>query len=245
MLVDAWLSCAAARHPGRPAVNALTYAALDEAATTAAHALHARGVRRGDRVGVALPPGEEFVVALHGAHRLGAAVVPLDLRLSAAELDRQSSTCATVVDARLEPAAGASPDLQATHDLDAPAAVIHTSGTSGAPKAVELTFGNFLWSALGSATAVGLDPEERWLCALPLSHVGGLSIVIRSAIYATTAMVHDRFDAERVRAELIRPNGPTIVSVVPTTLRRLLDAGLQDPPALRWALTGGGPIPRA
>src|SRR4029077_8737966 len=84
-----------------------------------------------------------------------------------------------------------------THDLDAPAAVIHTSGTSAEPKAVTLTFGNILWSALGSAVALGAPPHERWLCALPLAHVGGLSILIRSAIYATTAVVHERFDADR------------------------------------------------
>ena len=88
--------------------------------------------------------------------------------------------------------------LRDRHDLDAPAIVVHTSGTSGTPKAVELTYGNWLWSALGSAVALGLDPAERWLCALPLSHVGGLSIVMRSAIYATTAIVHERFDTDRV-----------------------------------------------
>ncbi len=75
---------------------------------------------------------------------------------------------------------------RARHDLDATAVVIHTSGTTAAPRPVELTYGNLLWSALGSAVALGLDPEERWLCALPLSHVGGLSILLRSAIYATT-----------------------------------------------------------
>ena len=48
---------------------------------------------------------------------------------------------------------------------------------------MELSYGNLLWSALGSAVALGSGPEDRWLCALPLSHVGGLSILIRSAIY--------------------------------------------------------------
>src|SRR4029077_5161339 len=51
------------------------------------------------------------------------------------------------------------------HDLDAVAAVIHTSGTTSAPRPVELTYGNFLWSALGSAAALDRDPDERWLCA--------------------------------------------------------------------------------
>ena len=123
--------------------------------------------------------------------------------------------------------------------------MVHTSGTSGTPKAVELTYGNWLWSALGSAVALGLDPAERWLCALPLSHVGGLSIVMRWAIYATTAIVHERFDTDRVLDALMDEDGPTIVSLVPTTLQRLLDAGLREPPALRWALLGGAPATTA
>ena len=117
-----------------------------------------------------------------------------------------------------------------------------SSDLSGAPKPVELTYGNWLWSALGSAVALGLDPHERWLSALPLSHVGGLSIVLRSAIGATTAVVHAGFDTERVLYELMRPDGATVVSLVPTTLQRLLDAGLRRPPGLRWALLGGAPI---
>ena len=131
-----------------------------------------------------------------------------------------------------------------THDLDATAVVVFTSGTTSAARPVELTYGNWLWSALGSAVALGLDPDERWLCTLPLSHVGGLSILLRSAIYATTAVVHDGFDAGAVVAELTR-GAATLVSVVPTTLARLLDAGLRDPRALRAALVGGGPIPPA
>jgi O-succinylbenzoic acid--CoA ligase len=122
--------------------------------------------------------------------------------------------------------------------------VIHTSGTSSAPKPIELTYGNLLWSALGSAVALGLDPDERWLCALPLSHVGGLSILVRSAIYGTTAVVHERFDTERV-LEALQEQGITLVSLVATTLARLLAAGLEHPPALRCALTGGGPMPAA
>jgi o-succinylbenzoate---CoA ligase len=93
--------------------------------------------------------------------------------------------------------------------------------------------------------ALGRDPAELWLCALPLAHVGGLSIVLRSAIYGTSALVHERFETERVLAALMAPAGATVVSLVPTTLQRLLDAGLRDPPALRWALLGGAPAPPA
>ena len=82
------------------------------------------------------------------------------------------------------------------HDLDATALVVRTSGTSGQPKQVALTYGNFLWSAIGSAVALGLT-ARAWLCTMPLVHVGGLGIVMRGAIYGTTAVVHERFDSRR------------------------------------------------
>ncbi|HEX4837780.1 MAG TPA: AMP-binding protein [Solirubrobacteraceae bacterium] len=148
---------------------------------------------------------------------------------------------------RAEPLDSSEPEAfaaGAVHDLDAVCAVIHTSGTTSAPRPVELTYGNFLWSALGSAVALGVAPDERWLCALPLSHVGGLSILVRSAIYAKTAVVHERFRTGSVLAAL-REQQITLVSLVSTTLARLLDAGLRDPPRLRCALTGGGPVPAA
>lgn len=246
MLVDAWLPRAAAARPDGAALGGLTYAALDAAAVAAARRLAARGGRAGARVGLALPAGEAFAVALHACLRLGAVAVPLDLRLPPEERARRASGCAVVVDAPLDDGEGGERlALPAQHDLGAPAIVVFTSGSSGAPKPVELTYGNWLWSALGSAVALGCPPDERWLCALPLTHVGGLSVLLRSVIAATAAIVHERFETARVLAELRRADGPTMVSLVPTTLARLLDAGLREPPALRWALVGGAPIPAA
>ncbi|MDQ6915939.1 MAG: AMP-binding protein, partial [Actinomycetota bacterium] len=193
------------------------------------------------RVGLALPAGRAFAEALHGCWLLGAVAVPLDLRLGEEERSAQSEGCATVLDGPPDLSAPATP-LRTTHDLDAVAAVVHTSGTSGRPTPVELTYGNWLWSAMGSALTLGLDAEERWLCPLPPSHVGGLSIVVRSAIYGTTAVLHERFDADAVAAAL---PSCTLVSLVPTTLARVLDAGMTEPGRLRCALIGGGPVPPA
>jgi O-succinylbenzoic acid--CoA ligase len=243
VVVDSWLERAAAAHPQRAAVNALTYAELLARARAGASALRGRGVGPGDRVALALPPGDELCVALHAVLLAGAVAVPVDGRLEEAERAAVIDG-APVVDAAL-PAAGGAGAERVEHDLDAPAIIVHTSGTSGAPKRVALTYGNWLWSALGSATALGLDPAERWLSAMPLSHVGGLSIVMRSAICAKTAIVHERFETERVLAALRDPSGPTVASLVPTTLARLLDAGLERPPSLRWALVGGAPVPDA
>jgi o-succinylbenzoate---CoA ligase len=243
-VVSYWIDAAAAKHPDRLAIEGperkLTYAELRDAAVAWAGGLH--GARR---VAIALPPGEGFVVALHACLMAGAAVVPIDLRLSDAEQRRRLAGADVILDTplALSGLAGqrASADLMGVRaDMDV--AVMHTSGTTAEPKPVVLSAGNFLASALGSAVALGLDPAERWLCPMPLTHVGGLSIPIRSAIYATTAVLKGRFDSEAVLNELMNPERRiTLVSLVPTMLARLLDAGLERPPTLRWALLGGGP----
>jgi o-succinylbenzoate---CoA ligase len=245
-IVSYWIQVAAARHPDRVAIEGLertlTYAELRDAAVAGAGAL---SVAR--RVAIALPAGEDFVITLHACLVAGAVAVPIDLRLNTAEREQRLSAAELVIDTPLAVSAPvgqpANQHAVADEGIDAEVALMHTSGTTAAPKPVVLTHGNFLASALGSAVALGLDPAERWLCPMPLTHVGGLSIPIRSAIYATTAVLHGRFDTEAVLNELMDPSRRiTLVSLVPTMLARLLDAGLQTPPTLRWALLGGGPI---
>src|SRR5581483_2742991 len=237
--MEHWLIRAAAIHPGREALDGFTYAELHEAALAAAGELVAIGIRPGDPVALALPASAEFAAALHGCFLAGAIAVPIDLRLSPEERRRRIGSALVADEALGGPALDQAQPLRP----DAEATRMHTSGTTAQPRPVELTFGNWQANALGSALALGLDPGERWLCPLPLAHVGGLSILIRSAIYATTAVVHERFETTTVLDLLMEPETRiTLVSLVPTMLARLLDAGLREPPMLRWALLGGGPI---
>ncbi len=241
--MEPWLSTARRRAPQRLALSTsertLSYGQLYELAARAGGELRARGVCTGDRVGVALPAGEAFAAAVHGALLIGAVVMPIDLRLNGAERADRAAGAVSVQ----APLSGAAPVEPVAVELDAPAAIIHTSGTTAAPKPVLLSHRNFLASALGSAVALGLDRDERWLGPMPLVHVGGLSVLIRSAIYGTTAALQERFETESVLASLMDPaQRITLVSLVPTMLARLLSAGLRRPPTLRWALLGGGPI---
>ena len=235
--LEAWLPRAAAAHPDRLAVNRCTYGQLHEDARRAAGGLAAQGVGTGDRVAIALPPGEAFTTLLHAIWGLGAVAVPHDLRLAEHERPPAEHVVAALPD-------GPPRDLRKTVDGDEVALGLQTSGTSGTPKPVAPTFANLHWSALGSAAALGARPDDAWLCTLPLSHVGGLSIVIRSAIQGTRAVVHERFDTDRV-LHALHEDDVTLVSLVPTTLQRLLDAGLKHPPRLRCALLGGAPVPPA
>jgi O-succinylbenzoic acid--CoA ligase len=247
MNLDPWLPRAAALRPDHPAVVDVegaitTYAELDALARDAAAVLAARGIEAGDRVALALPPGVPFLAALHATLALGAAAVPIDRRLKAAEREQHAAGAALVVSEPLRRRGEPDAPTRERLDPDAPATIVHTSGTTATPKPVALTVGNWTWNALGSALALGLDPQDRWLCTLPLSHVGGLAILLRSAIYGTTVVLHERFETTAV-LEAIERDRVTLASLVPTTLDRLLDAGLRAPNPLRVALIGGGPLP--
>ncbi len=249
MLVDGWLTRAAQTRPAHTALQtpagSCSYAQLHDAARSGAGQLRARGAGAGTRVAIALPGGLAFAHALHACLMLGAVAVPVDMRLAAGEREQILDGCEVVLEEPLSIDDGdAPPGAGLVHELDATAVVIHTSGTTAAPRPVELSYANILWSALGSGVALGSDPAERWLCPLPLSHVGGLSILLRSAIFATSAILHDRFEVDRA-LHALREERVTLVSLVATTLSRLLDVGLERPPALRCALTGGGPVPAA
>ena len=248
MVVEGWLVRAATARPDRVAIEtpegSWSYAELLALAHAGAGELAARGARPGERVAIALPPGLAFAQALHACLLMGAVAMPVDVRATAGERARLVRGARLLIDEPLGtgPPGASTGELGRVHDLDATAVVLHTSGTTSEPRPVGLTYGNFLWSALGSAVALGQDSGERWLCTLPLSHVGGLSILMRSCISATTAIVHERFETDRVLHSL-RGGNVTLVSLVATTLARLLDAGLTEPSSLRCALTGGGPVP--
>ncbi|MFL5862932.1 MAG: AMP-binding protein [Solirubrobacteraceae bacterium] len=244
--MEPWLARAARIHGDRSALisadgDHATYGQLYDRAGAVAAALLARGVAPGQRVALALP-SEELVVALHACLLIGAVAVPIDLRLTETERAHRIAHAELVLEALPQGAGPARPEPRPI-EPDASATLMFTSGTTAGPKPVALTYDNWLWNAVGSALALGLDPAERWLCPMPLAHVGGLSIQIRSAVYATTVLLHDRFDAQRALDALMDPaQRVTLVSLVPTMLSRLLDAGLREPPALRRVLLGGGPI---
>jgi O-succinylbenzoic acid--CoA ligase len=244
--MEPWLTRAARIHGHRTAIRTAdgaptTYAELHAQARVVASALQARRVAPGDHVALALP-STELVVALHACLLLGAVAVPIDLRLTETEQGARAAHASVVLDALPagDPALVRGPRAVDPADI---ATLMYTSGTTAGPKPVGLSYDNWLWNALGSALALGLDPEETWLCPMPLAHVGGLSIQIRSAVYGTTVLLHERYDTERALAALMDPDERvTLVSLVPTMLARLLDAGLNRPPTLRRVLLGGGPI---
>jgi O-succinylbenzoic acid--CoA ligase len=127
-------------------------------------------------------------------------------------------------------------------ELSDPLVVLFTSGTTGDPDAVVLTLGNVLASATASAFRLGLRPDDCWHVPLPMYHMGGLAPVYRSVLYGTALSVQRGFDPAATLSAL-RAADATAVSLVPTMLERLLEAGTL--PDLRFVLLGGAVCPAA
>jgi O-succinylbenzoic acid--CoA ligase len=250
MRVDDWLARAAEALPERPALVAadrsLTFAQLEREARSMALRVAGAGVAPGDRVALVLEPTADHVVLLHALTKLRAAAVPLDPNAPEPDIDRLLESIGPQLVVRSMEEVTGSPqadvELDQDFDTDTVHCVIHTSGTGGRATPVELTYGNHLWSAIGAGVRIGVAPTDRWLCCLPLHHIGGLSIVLRCALYRIPIVV-EPFDAQRTAATFER-DGITIVSLVPTMLARLLD---EDAPLdrLRCAVIGGAPAPQS
>lgn len=267
-----WVAYRANTHPDQLAITdisgeSLTYAALNHEVSLAAGWIRELGITEGQRVAVLGRGNVEFIILAHAIPRARALFLPLNERLTESELSFQlqdsaaqllltdafyQSRAASItenIEARLVKFDEAIWSASVPWRLDAPIdshaahSVIYTSGTTGTPKGALITWSNFYWNALASAENLGVDPSDRWLACMPLFHVGGLSVILRSAIYGTEVLIHEGFDAIQVNSAL-REERVTLLSVVATMLRRLLDADDEPyPSTVRAVLVGGGPVP--
>ena len=127
-------------------------------------------------------------------------------------------------------------------DRGATAVVIFTSGTTGRSKAVPLTWENLCGSAAVSNASLNRHGEGLWQIALPLYHVGGLQMVVRSLLNANPFILYQRFDAERVLADAAR-RGATHISVVDKMLQDMLASShASGVGRYECILLGGGPL---
>ena len=253
----------------------VSYRELADRAERVARALADRGVTRGDRVAFLGDNQPAFVEVLFGCATLGAVFVPLNTRLAPPELAHMladSGSLLLVHDARLDDtataAAGALPrivvgaagprgydDVLAAAmspvepvdvQLDEPAAILYTSGTTGRPKGAILTHGNLTWNALNVLVDVDIVSTDVALVISPLFHAASLGMGLLPIILkGATAVLEPAFDPGRT-LRLIEQHRVTMLSGVPTTFQFLAEhpdwAGT-DITSLRKLTCGGSPVP--
>ncbi len=255
----------AAQRPDAPAVltpegSAIPYDNWARRVAGVTRVLQDRGIRAGDRLALAAPPSAAVVALLHACWEQGAVIYPLNLREPRhrwPERAGEADCAALVLDEEDGPDAGGVPQWRVDDfrgraeepaaDMESPdgaqwAVVLHTSGSSGAPKRAVLTRMNLTANAYVSNERIPLEPGDRWLLSLPLYHVSGIGVLWRCLLAGACVAIPE--DGAPL-LDAIRTAQPTHLSLVPTQLQRLLAApsGAATLASCKAILLGGGPIP--
>jgi O-succinylbenzoic acid--CoA ligase len=241
--------------------NQLNYRELSQDALNLAATLLDQGVRGGDLVVVVTLSPILTARLAYASLVLGVTLFPLDPTMTGVRRNwlLSDAGCDLVISdvelgdlpagIRLIPAQalGAAGSAPLPQDWDQGGAggdiqlVIATSGSEGNPKGVMLSRDNLAASVSASRRRLGLEAGDLWLCCLPLSHIGGISILYRCLDAGAGVLLHPGFDAQGVWQDLLRQR-VTHISLVPAMLARLLDISedASPPEWLRIALIGGG-----
>ena len=249
--------------------QALSFKDLYDKSFETAGRLTAFGVKKKSFTGILLTNHIDTVFILFALQLIGARAVMLNNRLSARELEWQlkdSKTDIVIADASFsvteslkrsqlgqcnivtkeELWSKSAEIFKAEEEIDLAdiCTIMYTSGTTGNPKGVIQTYGNHWWSATGSALNLGIMDADCWLCAVPIFHISGFSILMRSVIYGMSIVLHESFDVLKTLSD-IEQKRVTIMSVVTTMLTRITDYlnGEHLPAHFRCMLLGGGPAP--
>ena len=252
------------KYGGRPAIiserETLAYKEFDRAIDCCAQKLRDIGIKGKERVCILSPTNPEYIIALFALWRMGAVAcllsdrLPLDalgeqiknvrgkiLLTAEAKAYKSLSVAAVSLESVVAKDAPRALSKSVRYALNQPATILFTSGSNSLPKAVQHTFANHYYNALGSNENIPVKPSNRWLLSLPLYHVSGLSILFRCFLKGAAVVISKNKDV----CSIIKQRNITHVSFVAAQLQRALAAkgGRGALKRLKALLVGGSALP--
>ncbi|PYF09128.1 o-succinylbenzoate--CoA ligase [Ureibacillus chungkukjangi] len=264
-----WILQRAQLTPARRALSfeeqSWTFEELKNISVKRATQLTALGIKPKERVAILGPSEPSLIFMMYACMHLQCEMVMLNRKLSKVELQYQIEDAQVekvlvadedalllpdihtpIVFSAVESTVGKSLEISKEWSLDQTVTIMYTSGTTGLPKGVRQTVGNHQASALASVLNIGLSEEDVWLCTVPLFHISGFSILVRSLLYGNAVKLYKKFDKDQAALD-IAEGQVTHMSAVAVMLQRVLqeleDRGLEASPKFKMILAGGGPVP--
>ncbi|HIG51087.1 MAG TPA: hypothetical protein EYQ17_02310 [Candidatus Marinimicrobia bacterium] len=246
--------------------NQFSYLDIAEMVQTYSRSLLRENIQPQDRILIYLPSGVELIEIILACFEIGAVAAPISPKLTEGERnviidkiqpkliitnwnqklpDFSSPIPVSCIEELPNASSGCSViKNDYIYNSDDITAIILTSGTTGIPKAVQLTYGNFEASCNNWNEFLQFQSNDQFLCCLPLHHIGGLAVMLRALMFGFSVNLVSTFEAKLVLDTIIK-YPVSIISLVPTMLKRILDleGGLKAIKSLRWILLGGGPSP--
>jgi acyl-CoA synthetase (AMP-forming)/AMP-acid ligase II len=212
------------------------------------------GVAVGEPVAIIGPPSLDWIAAAFGLLAAGAAIAPLDHNLTSSEIEpmmqRASLTrfaavggCPLTGSGALVPTIGrARGPFELRGSGDDVAVILHTSGSTGPPKAVQLTHDNLVQSLCSFIDVFGCTGNDRTCIAVPLFHVTGLvDQLLQMAWLGGGCRLLESFSRAALIESLVADE-ITVMFAVPAVFTLLVQRPPSSPLSLRLAIYGGAPI---
>ncbi|MBU0473650.1 MAG: o-succinylbenzoate--CoA ligase [Bacteroidetes bacterium] len=213
------------------------------------------GIKPYDNVAILGNNSIEYVIAIYSLWKLGAVPVPINTRLKNNEVQSivESSKCGIIIVDKYFSSINlniALIEMTIKHDGDDcnysndikpndTAVIIHTSGSSGVPKGVETTNNNLYQSYLSSTDSFRFSNSDVFLASLPFYHIGGFSIISRAVLSGGVLVIPKSLQMDDI-IKSMQSFDTTIVSLVPTMLKRMIEVGVKPNNHLRYLFLGGG-----
>ncbi len=236
--------------------NSIPFSALSSIINKTAQYYFRNGVKTKKNIAILGDNSIEYVITIFALWKIGAIPVPINTRLTKSEIravllssdcniaiaDKDKSDMLanfTTIEMCIKDKGN---EYNKTHtpSPNDTAVIIHTSGSSDKPKGVKITNNNLYKSYTSTATAFNFSNSDRFLASLPFYHIGGFAIINRALLSGGVLILPQTLKQDSI-VESMQKYNPTIISLVPTMLKRILKDGVKPNARLRHLFLGGGP----